>query len=83
MNYPETELDALLARYAEEIKIQVQMSQAQINRRSVAPNRTPRERFLWQRIEENLLNTVQHELDWVSRLRQDLQEQSFNKKDPF
>jgi DNA-binding PadR family transcriptional regulator len=75
------ELDALLARYAEEIAVQLQMRQAMLNRPAAGPNRTPRERFLWERIEQNMLDRYQKELDWVSRLREDLHSHSFNIRD--
>ncbi|HWQ47323.1 MAG TPA: helix-turn-helix transcriptional regulator [Longilinea sp.] len=70
------ELDACLARYAQEIAIQLQMRQAQIERSSNIPNRTPRERFLWTRINENLVNTYRQELEWVTRLQSDLKKQT-------
>jgi PadR family transcriptional regulator AphA len=71
------ELDLNLARYAEEITIQLKMRQAQMSRSPNSPNRTPRERFLWKRIEERLLSLYQGELKWVNRLRQDLREQNY------
>jgi PadR family transcriptional regulator, regulatory protein AphA len=71
------ELDALLARYAEEINIQLKMRNALINRSGTSPNRSQRERFLWKRIDQNMLSMYQRELEWVHRLRQDLQEQNF------
>lgn len=72
------ELDALLARYAEEMSVQLQMRRAQMARPSTAPNRTPRERFLWERIEQHLKSLYERELEWVNRLRKDLQEMPFN-----
>ena len=75
------ELDANLARYAEEITVQLKMRQAQMSRSPSRPNRTPRERFLWKRIEERLLSLYQGELKWVNRLRQDLREQTYGDGD--
>ncbi len=74
------ELDALLARYAEEIKIQLQMRQAQAGRPSTAPERTPRERFLWEAIEKHMQSMYARELEWVNRLREDLQDRITNKR---
>jgi PadR family transcriptional regulator, regulatory protein AphA len=74
------ELDASLARYAEEITVQLQMRQIQMKRTSIAPNRSPRELFLWQHIDENIAGMYQRELEWVNRLRQDLLEQGFATK---
>ena len=75
------ELDAFLARYAEEINIQLKMRQAQAARPSGAPNRTPRERFIWERIEEHLQSMYKNELDWVDGLRRDLQNRSTSEKE--
>jgi PadR family transcriptional regulator AphA len=70
------ELDAALARYAEEINVQLQMRKAQIARSTVKPGRTRREQFLWARIEERLVSLYQSELDWINQLRQDLLDQN-------
>ncbi len=67
------ELDSLLAQYADEISVQLQMRQAQRERPSLRPDRTPREQFLWTRIDEKLLETYRHELEWIRRLQEDLQ----------
>jgi PadR family transcriptional regulator AphA len=72
------ELDAILARYADEINIQLKMRNTLINRSATTPNRTQRERFLWKRIDQNMLSMYQREFEWVNRLRQDLQEQNFS-----
>ena len=69
------ELDALLARYAEEITVQIRMRKERIARPHFSPSRTPRERLLWARIEEHQLSRYEHELEWVNRLMQELKEQ--------
>ncbi|MEJ2598908.1 MAG: PadR family transcriptional regulator [Anaerolineales bacterium] len=66
------ELDALLGRYEAEIDLQLRMLSAQSGRPESAPNRTPREAFLWEKISENQLSTYRNELDWVRSLRQEL-----------
>lgn len=66
------ELDASLARYAEEINIQLQMRYFQRERPSAAPQRTPREQFLWRQIEEKMIGNYQRELEWVNQLRENL-----------
>lgn len=76
------ELDAILARYAGEISIQVKMRQIKRDHPSLAPDRTPREQFLWKRIEENLVSIYQRELEWVNALRQDLRKQNDNRMEP-
>ncbi len=66
------ELDALLARYADEMTTQVRMRKNRITRPHASPSRTPRERLLWARIEEHQLHHFEQELDWVNQLRQEL-----------
>jgi PadR family transcriptional regulator, regulatory protein AphA len=68
------ELDALLARYAEELFVQVRMRKERITRQPYSPSRTPRERMLWARIEEHQLSRFEQELEWVNRLRQELKD---------
>jgi PadR family transcriptional regulator, regulatory protein AphA len=68
------ELDALLARYAEEMTVQLRMREEHMARPSASPSRTPRERLLWARIEEHQVARYEHELAWVNRLRQELKE---------
>ncbi len=66
------ELDNLLGRYEEEIAVQLRMRQARAAQPGAAPNRSPREQFLWERINEHLTAAYQHALDWVHQLRKDL-----------
>jgi PadR family transcriptional regulator, regulatory protein AphA len=68
------ELDALLARHAEEMTVQVRMRFAHAARPHAGPSRTPRERLLWARIEEHQVARCQQELAWVNRLRQELKD---------
>jgi PadR family transcriptional regulator AphA len=73
----DTELDGLLERYEEEIGVQMKMRAAQAARAGDRPGRTPREKFLWRRIDENLMNVYRNELDWVRLLRGQLGEKKF------
>jgi PadR family transcriptional regulator, regulatory protein AphA len=66
------ELDAILARYAGEMIVQVRMRKERMARPHGSPSRTPRERLLWERIEKHQLSRYEQELEWVNRLRQDL-----------
>ena len=70
------ELDALLARYAEEIETQARMLRESVARPHFSPNRTPRETRLWTRIEERLVQRLEQELEWVNRLMREIQEKS-------
>jgi PadR family transcriptional regulator, regulatory protein AphA len=63
------ELDGLLASYAEEVETALRMQQEKARRGRSAPERTPRERFLWEKIDENVIATYQNELDWVRGVR--------------
>jgi DNA-binding PadR family transcriptional regulator len=72
------EIDDLLARYEREMDVQLRMRQAEIP--SAAPDRTPRETYLWRKILENRMAVYQHELDWVRQVRAGLRERKFIKK---
>jgi DNA-binding PadR family transcriptional regulator len=65
------EVLALLEKYEAEIEAQLRMRQGQALKPQVRPERSPRERFLWERIQANITGAYQSELDWV---RQTLQE---------
>ena len=80
------ELDAQLAKYAEDIQMHLLILQVQAEERkdsaSGAPDnayintalaRTPREALLWGMIQENWISFYQNELGWVRRLRAKLQ----------
>ena len=69
------ELDALLGRYEAEIELQLRMQRERSGHLAPAPDRTPRQAYLWEKISENLLSTYQNQLDWVRRLRQGLREE--------
>ena len=66
------ELDALLARYAEELEMRVRMLGQRRKNPYYRPARTKRETLLWSRIEERLQERYEQELDWVNRLRKEI-----------
>lgn len=66
------ELDALLEKYAEEIKIQSRMIDENMSRQHFRPNRTDREKLLWTRVEERLKQRYDQEHEWINQLRQTL-----------
>ena len=66
----------LLENYAAEIAMRLQMYQVQAAR-SGNPGRSKRENYLWKRIVDNLLGSYQTELDWESRMLQELREESY------
>jgi DNA-binding PadR family transcriptional regulator len=67
------ELDDLLASYEEEVSVQLLMLREQHQRHQAAPDRSPRERLLWDRIMDNRIMFYAAELDWVRQLREELQ----------
>ncbi|MGE5630925.1 MAG: DUF4180 domain-containing protein [Caulobacteraceae bacterium] len=74
------ELNELLARYENEIKLQILMQQEKTKRRVNSPDRNPREVFLWDMISENLISSYKNELDWVQRVRRELFEKEIIKE---
>jgi DNA-binding PadR family transcriptional regulator len=70
----EAELDKLLAQYEDEVYVKLRMVQEQIERNSPElPRRTPRERQLANMLGAYWLSFYQHELDWIRRLRREVQ----------
>ncbi|MBK8020359.1 MAG: PadR family transcriptional regulator [Chloroflexi bacterium] len=69
------EMDAMLGQYEEEVDLKLRMVREQSQRQSVGskvPNRTPRERLLWDRINANWAALYEGQLAWVQALRVDL-----------
>ncbi|MCX8130580.1 MAG: DUF4180 domain-containing protein [Clostridia bacterium] len=66
------ELDNLLSSYENELRIQQLMQEEKKHRRLYAPDRTPREKYLWNMISENLISSYKSELDWVKKIREEL-----------
>lgn len=72
------ELSGLLARYAEEVANHLYMLQSQAARSGSGPERSPRERYLWKRINQNLIAACQTELEWARRTQQALQQGNYS-----
>lgn len=66
------ELNDLLIRYENEVKIQLIMEQEKIRRALHSPNRSTRESLIWEMISENIISTYNNELNWVRKTRQKL-----------
>ncbi len=66
------ELNSLLSRYEDEIRLQVVYHRELIRRGSDCPGRTPREVIIWDSIYGNILASYEQELDWISKLRTEL-----------
>lgn len=81
----DSEIDALLARYEDEMQLQVSMLDYKSRRKNIAlsgkvrdayinPEHalTPREALIWKKIEENWLAFYRNELKWVRELRSEI-----------
>ncbi|WP_088187163.1 DUF4180 domain-containing protein [Desulfosporosinus sp. FKA] len=66
------ELDELLTRYENTIKVQLLMQQEKDRRFLNSPNRNDRETYLWDMISLNLISSYETELDWIKEVRQKL-----------
>ncbi len=66
------ELNELLLKYENEIKIQLLLNQEKNRRGQFSPRRSPREAFLWDMIFNNLIASLQNELSWVQEVRKEL-----------
>jgi DNA-binding PadR family transcriptional regulator len=71
------EILVLLGKYEEEIETRLLMFKAQAASPGTGPGRSKREHYLWKRISENLIATVQTELDWVQQTRQELRDRKY------
>lgn len=71
------ELDGLLKKYEDEIKVQLMIEKEKTKRALNVPNRTKRESYLWGMIAENLISSYQNELDWAVKLRRELLEKRY------
>jgi len=78
----EDEISTLLAKYEEEMQLQVSMLQIMAQQNNIAPSgkirdsyinpllaRTSREAIIWTKIQENWIAFYQNELKWVRELR--------------
>ena len=65
------ELDALLANYEAEMDVHARMLREQAARQLDTPQRTPRERYLWQMINENWISFYETQLAWARAVRQE------------
>lgn len=68
------ELDDLLGRYEEELRVEWLMERERIERQLVAPQRTPREALLWRMVNDNWLTFYEGQLQWLRELRQAMAE---------
>ncbi|MDQ2905334.1 MAG: PadR family transcriptional regulator [Chloroflexota bacterium] len=62
------EMDAWLAQYEEKLQTHLLLFRARDQRKD-APQRTPRETYLWNMISQNWMSFYENELHWVGTLR--------------
>jgi PadR family transcriptional regulator AphA len=67
-------LDHLLSQYEDEVRVHLLMLREQAQRDPPAPDRSPRERYLWRMIHENTVSFYENELNWVRTVRQGVHE---------
>lgn len=66
------EIEDLLTKYENEVKIQIVMLNEKCKRGHYSPDRSKREAFIWNMIYENLISSCRNELDWINRVREGL-----------
>lgn len=71
------EILTLLTRYEGEIYDRLRLYQGRAARAGSSPDRSVREKYLWKRIAENLIDAYQSELDWVRKTIRELREGQF------
>jgi len=66
------EIDELLEAYLNTVGEKIFFLRVQADRKPNMPERTPRERYLWEMIYKNWIAQYETELDWVRQIRQEL-----------
>lgn len=67
-------LDQLLEAYLNVVGEKLFFVRVQASERPNMPERTPREKYLWDMIQQNWINQYEVELNWIRQLRQELSE---------
>ena len=75
------ELMRLVSGYENEVRAQIAMQQERLRRGSGFAARTPREALLWRLADENVLASLQGELEWVQRAKEQLFEGGLYKEE--
>lgn len=68
------EMDALLEACLNVVGEKLFFLRVQADERPNMPERTPREKYLWDMIHKNWIDQFELELSWIRRMRQELQE---------
>lgn len=68
------EMDALLEAYLNAVGEKLFFLRVQAEEGPDKPNRTPREKYLWDMIYKNWIDQYETELSWIRQIRRELQE---------
>lgn len=71
----EEQLRDLLAKYENEISLQLMMTREKLRRGNSFVARTGKEAFLWMAIEKNIMSSYQNELDWIRNICEQMKTQ--------
>jgi len=74
------EMDEILAAYLNAVGEKLFFLRVQADERPNMPERTPREKYLWDMIHKNWINQFELELSWIRQLRQELQQMEAARK---
>lgn len=66
------EIDQILSRYEEKLKDLLAVEEANKEKACFLPDRTPREKKIWELIYDNAAQAYQNELRWIQKVRQEL-----------
>lgn len=66
------ELNKSLTEYENEIRMQIILQEEKRSRGIFSPNRSSKEKFLWDTIYDNIISSYKNELNWIKKLRNEL-----------
>ncbi len=66
------ELNTILSGYENQVKMQLLLQKEYLNRGKFSPERSTREKYLWNLIHDNLIFSYENELKWIHKVRREL-----------
>jgi DNA-binding PadR family transcriptional regulator len=73
---PLEQIDQLLSQYLEMVQDKLFLIRVQADRRPNMPMRTPREKYIWDMIQNNWITQYEAELKWIRKIRRELKHQA-------
>lgn len=73
----DAEVLGLLQKYEEEVNNGLRLAEGQQQRKQDQPGRSARERYLWERVHENLVQSWRAELAWTRETRKAISEKGY------